>query len=1113
MSFVFAAANKQKTLAVTPHKTMRGHTSYVSGVAHLPGEQRIITCSFDGSLRLWDLESGAQIGGKWQDEEDEAAVRTMALSPNGKTLASGSQDGTVRLWDVETGKVVVKWKGHTEFVESVCWSPNGERVVSGSCPDGTARVWDVESEEPVEGLNPIKTGHIHVYAVSYSPEATMIATGGFNGIEIWDAKTGKRLNKIKDYDDICSLAWTSDEKKLIAALGISYSIRIFNTATWQPIAVLKGHAHVVHSITLFPNDRLLASTSYDGTARLWNLDTNLQVGPPLQREQGVGCAAFSADGKLLSTGCADENAYVWDVQAILKPAGLEDLLSIPDAQKSELQEKANATRRPPIRTTPRRVPPAFFDNAQDHNPSSTTSRLHPDSSLHRGFHAFAPSWGSPPRALLARLTQPFRRSQPNADQPIALQQPLGPSASSRRSPPVVEVPALDDKKARLFGDAFSTAGALYTARRPERASDRAKRIKNPKWWARVVLFLCLMRSPGEEIQPLRQNPPQAQQDRVNFTLPSIQDRHKYPSKRTNLIPLRPVLKLLPSRTPSPGTFISKSFPSPCLCHSHKRSDTSPYTLARLPPCHLRSDLAVQHVVCAERENRLSNTRDEYEEVSCGSVRVGVRKRVPSARSLRGHTDWVQEVVFSKNRNKLQVISTSSDKTVRIWDVETGKQEHSLVGHASKTTGLAVSMDGRRIVSGAKDGKIIVWDADTREIFRCLSHHTDWVICIRFSRDEKRFASASEDGTLKIWDAESGELVFDIDDHLDQVCTVAYSPNGTKIASGSFDQTVRIWNAATGKQQTQPLSHGAAVRSIVWSPDSRRLISACNDGQIYFWSTPTGAQLGFPLRAHSKKINSLAISPDGELIASASVDHTARLWNTSTRKPFGRVLQHASQVGTVAFSPDCQLVATGDIQNTIFLWDISQESIVMTNAVSPSFVSPASNITTNIYQSAASSDSFSASSTPTSDELLDGTEFPSYIQAVGSRDAATSPSPSLPPQGHSHHEIPSPARTSPPVELPDGIRVPPETIHSRDAAPSPSPSFPPQGSSHPQIATASASTPVLASPPKSFWKRFPILNRSAASVDSKRWKFPRIGNIMQRKHRNAEPQAGASDARH
>ncbi|KIK38346.1 hypothetical protein CY34DRAFT_809425 [Suillus luteus UH-Slu-Lm8-n1] len=467
------------------------------------------------------------------------------------------------------------------------------------------------------------------------------------------------------------------------------------------------------------------------------------------------------------------------------------------------------------------------------------------------------------------------------------------------------------------------------------------------------------------------------------------------------------------------------------------------------------------------------------------------------RRLRGHTSVVQEVVFSKYKNKLKVISTSDDKTTRIWDVETGEQENALEGHVSGTCGLAVSMDGRRIVSGAGGGKIIIWDADTKEIIRCLSHHAGWVTFIQFSPDEKRLASAAFDGTLKIWDTETWELVFNIDDHQDGIETVAYSPNGTKIASGSYDQTVRIWNATTGKQQTQPLSHDAVVRSIVWSPDSRRLISACKDGRIYFWSAPTGAQLGSPLRAHLDVINLLAISPDGELIASASADHTARLWSTSTRKPIGRVLQHDDQVTTIAFSPDGQLVATGSSENIVFLWDISQQSTIMTNAVSPSFVSPASNITSYIDQPSPSFDSLSVSSTLV--ELPDGTEF--ATEHVGSRDVATSPS--LHPRGHSNHEIPSLVHIYP--------VVPPENINSRDADPSPYPSFSPQGTSRPHIAPASASTPALSSPLKSFWKRFPILNRSEASVDSKRWKlkFPRIGSIMRRKRRNA----GSGDPQH
>jgi len=180
----------KSTSATKPRQTMRGHTDLVTGVAHLPNRRRIITCSDDGSLRLWDLKSGVQIGNDWRDDGKEE-VWNISLSPNGKTVASGSGDGRVRLWDVETKKVVATWTGHIDIVRSLCWSVDGERVVSGS-EDGTIRVWDVESGDTVPG--PIKTGHQFVSVVIYSPDTTKIATGGAfeDALKIWDAKKKDR---------------------------------------------------------------------------------------------------------------------------------------------------------------------------------------------------------------------------------------------------------------------------------------------------------------------------------------------------------------------------------------------------------------------------------------------------------------------------------------------------------------------------------------------------------------------------------------------------------------------------------------------------------------------------------------------------------------------------------------------------------------------------------------------------------------------------------------------------------------------------------------------------------------------------------------------------------
>jgi WD40 repeat protein len=302
---------------------MQGHTGWVTGVVHLPGGRQFLTCSADSSLRLWDLETGTQIGKDWRDEGGDAGAWSMALSPNVQTVASGYNDGTVRLWNVETRKVIAKWEGHTNLVGALCWSGDGKQVLSGSW-DGRARVWNVKRGKSVLT---IKTGHNWVNAVIYSPDGTKIATGGNdeNAIKIWDAKTCELFKMLKQDQQVWSLAWTSNGKRLISG---SYEIRIFDTTTWQQIAVLdlKGHIGFVKAICLSRNERFLASASVNQTARLWNLDTNLPIGLPLQHEDGVECAALSPDGKVLVTGCRNKNAYTWDVHAILKKAGLEDLL-------------------------------------------------------------------------------------------------------------------------------------------------------------------------------------------------------------------------------------------------------------------------------------------------------------------------------------------------------------------------------------------------------------------------------------------------------------------------------------------------------------------------------------------------------------------------------------------------------------------------------------------------------------------------------------------------------------------------------------------------------------------------------------------------------------------
>jgi WD40 repeat protein len=228
------AAVMEETQVIRPCHKFEGHTEDVMDVIHVSGGRRMMTGSLDGSLRVWDLQSGKQIGNDWRDGESE--VYAIALSPDGKKVASGSGDGVVRLWDVATGKVIAKWVGHTGITYCVSWRRDGGRVVSGSHDDGTARVWDVESGKTVLA---IETGFWNVDAVICSPDTTMIATGGGGGeenLKIWDAKTGKLVANLKRHTDtVTCLTWTADGKTLISGSG-DCSIRTWNTTSslWSP---------------------------------------------------------------------------------------------------------------------------------------------------------------------------------------------------------------------------------------------------------------------------------------------------------------------------------------------------------------------------------------------------------------------------------------------------------------------------------------------------------------------------------------------------------------------------------------------------------------------------------------------------------------------------------------------------------------------------------------------------------------------------------------------------------------------------------------------------------------------------------------------------------------
>ena len=126
---------------------------------------------------------------------------------------------------------------------------------------------------------------------------------------------------------------------------------------------------------------------------------------------------------------------------------------------------------------------------------------------------------------------------------------------------------------------------------------------------------------------------------------------------------------------------------------------------------------------------------------------------------------------------------------------------TLEGHSGRVASVSYSPDGKRIVSGSADKTVKVWDAQTGQETLTLKGHSSDVYSVAFSPDGKRIVSGSEDKTVRVWDAESGQEMLTLKGHSDGVRSATFSPDGKRIISGGFDLTVKVWNAKAARRRS------------------------------------------------------------------------------------------------------------------------------------------------------------------------------------------------------------------------------------------------------------------------------------------------------------------------
>ncbi|MFN8443801.1 MAG: BTAD domain-containing putative transcriptional regulator [Caldilineaceae bacterium] len=328
-----------------------------------------------------------------------------------------------------------------------------------------------------------------------------------------------------------------------------------------------------------------------------------------------------------------------------------------------------------------------------------------------------------------------------------------------------------------------------------------------------------------------------------------------------------------------------------------------------------------------------------------------QEQITLRQTLRGHSQGVWRLAVSRRGELLA--SVSGDRTLCLWNIQTGQLLHTLWGYKSGFRALAISSDGSLVATGDEGGYIRIWRTQSGDLVAGFKGHTEGIWSLAFHPFEPWLASGSRDHTACIWRLDDllGVATWQntqledrnripllpawrtLTGHTHFVAAVAFSPDGTLLASGSVDYSVRVWDVAEGITRYTLVGHSDDVNCVAFSPDGAILASGSNDRTVRLWD----AQRGYALRTfqgHLQGIMAVTLSPTRPQLAAACTDHTVQLWSMgepslsqqtgdSSEPKWNTPLilaGHHKEVHSVAFSPDGMLVASGGIDPVIHLWE-------------------------------------------------------------------------------------------------------------------------------------------------------------------------------------------------
>jgi WD40 repeat protein/tRNA A-37 threonylcarbamoyl transferase component Bud32 len=596
-----------------------------------------------------------------------------------------------------------------------------------------------DNVQQVEELARLGRGTIEALAVS--PDGTRLAVAGSLGVWLYDAETLDVLGLLEGHEEpVTDVTWSPDGTQL-ASSSQDGSVRVWDATSGEELHTLRGHVGSVASVAWSPAGTLLASGGWDDSVRVWDLDSGSERHVLASHTGAVKGLAWSPDGTQLASGSRDGSVRLWDAESGREVGVLEG-----------------------------------------HNKSVASVAWSPD----------------------------------------------GKQIASAGEDETVRVWDVGDRRQRLVltGHTSYVESVAWSPDGSQLASvalDRTIRV----WDAAAGDELRVLKGHSEPVRDVVWLPGGRQlvsgADDGSVRVWGVANGQE-------LRALGGYVDVVLSVAWSPdGRQLASGNGDGTVCTWTLAGQDA---AAGLPSRRLEGHKSeVTSVAWSPDGALLASAGGPFD----NRVLIWDLATEGAPRVLEGHSSSVARVAWSPDGS--QLASAGWDNTVRVWTAS-GRLLYVLADHTDWALSVAWSPDGQYLASGSKDGFVRVWSVAGGVQLHVLQGHTKQVTSVAWSPDGSRLASAGWDETVRLWDLSEERETFVLRTQ-GSVRDIAWSPDGTQLATVTqfWDNVVRIWDIASGRELQALQGHLDYATSVAWSPDGARLATGGEDGSVRVWGIP------------------------------------------------------------------------------------------------------------------------------------------------------------------------------------------------------------------------------------------------------------------------------------